>query len=110
MRCSITHPTSYGQSDWRRLTLCNVTSSPTITQGSRMGEWVKHPCYNHIWVSSQGSDGRTLVQDHFGNDQTRCAYPTKPSIVCVPRYLPMSSWQGVPFALNWAPRTLRRLV
>ena len=55
---SMTHSSSCGQRNWKCLTLHDITSSPTLTQGSRMGERVKHPCYNHIWVPSQGDQWR----------------------------------------------------
>ena len=73
---SIAHPNSRGQSDWSRLMLLIVTSCPVLTQGSKMGEPVKYPCYGHIWVPNQGEQWRTsphlspptLARDRFRKD------------------------------------------
>ena len=69
VRHSIVHPNSCGQSDWSRLTLLVVTGCLTLTQESRMGKWVKHPCHSHIWVLSQGGrvePARISAGDCFG--------------------------------------------
>ena len=73
---SIAHPNSRGQIDWSCLALLVVTNCSTLTQGSKMGEQVKHPRYGHIWVPNHGEQWQTspaslpptLTRDHFEND------------------------------------------